>query len=235
VSNRAQAFVVLLFGLVLLRLATSDLLLRFVRSGTRPLVFAAGTFVVLLGIWSLVAAGQDDRRANAWPSNSGAHGHYGASRLAWLAVLPTVAVSVVGPPALGAFTAGRGTRSATLPTGQVFDPLGEGGTARLSVVEFAVRALDHDGRTLVHRPVSMTGFVVKRLSGGFLLARLVISCCAADALPVEVQVAATGSAPAANEWVQVTGTYAGQAPHNIPVLTATSVRPVPMPSDPYDR
>jgi uncharacterized repeat protein (TIGR03943 family) len=235
VSNRAQAFVVLLFGLVLLRLAVSDLLLRFVRAGTRPLVLVAGTLVVLLGIWSLVAAGRGDDRADARPSSSDAHGHSGASRLAWLAVLPTVAVSVVGPPALGAFTAGRGTRSATLPTGQVFGPLVEGSTARLSIVEFAVRALDHDGRTLVHRPVSLTGFVVKPLSGGFLLARLVITCCAADALPVEVQVMATATAPAANEWVRVTGTYAGQAPHNLPVLTATSVRPVPMPSDPYDR
>jgi uncharacterized membrane protein YcgQ (UPF0703/DUF1980 family) len=56
------------------------------------------------------------------------------------------------------------------------------------MLDFSTRALWDSGRTLAHHDLSLTGFVLKHWPDGFVLARLVITCCAADARPVEVLV-----------------------------------------------
>lgn len=43
--------------------------------------------------------------------------------------------------------------------------------------------------------------------GGFQLARLVITCCAADAQPIVAQVLTSAAPPARDTWVTVTGTF----------------------------
>ena len=101
-STRTQAFVLLLFAAALLRLGTSDMLLRFVKESARPWVLVAGVLIALLGVWSLVAAARHDRAhasAGAPDEPTDAHGHAAASRSAWLVLLPVVAVLVIGPPA----------------------------------------------------------------------------------------------------------------------------------------
>jgi hypothetical protein len=56
VNTRTQSFVLLLFGGALLRLATSDALLHYVRPISRPWVLLAGLAFVGLALWNLVAA-----------------------------------------------------------------------------------------------------------------------------------------------------------------------------------
>lgn len=230
-SARTQAFALMLFGAVLLVLGASDLLLRFVRPSSRPWILAGGAAVVLLAVWSLVAS---SRSRAASLATTDAHGHAAASRLTWLTLLPSVAVLLIAPPALGAFTANRQTQSAAVATGEAFGPLPSASPVELSVVEFAVRALDRDGRTLRDRTVSLTGFVTKQAPNGFLLARLVITCCAADAIPVLVRVESTDAPPPTNRWVTVIGRYIGQSPGRIPVLRSVSIRSVAAPTNPYE-
>ena len=65
------------------------------------------------------------------------------------------------------------------------------------------------------------------------MTRLVITCCAADASPVNVDVSSALPAPPTGAWVQVTGRYAGSA-GDVPRLSASAVVAVPMPQNPYD-
>jgi uncharacterized repeat protein (TIGR03943 family) len=106
------------------------------------------------------------------------------------------------------------------------------------VNEFVSRAGWDKAGTLNGRTVSLTGFVV-HTDGGTLLARLVISCCAADAFPVTVRLRG-GEADhlASDAWIQVTGQVvpgtATRANSYTPDLTPASLASVPAPNDPYE-
>ncbi|MER6688603.1 TIGR03943 family putative permease subunit [Streptomyces minutiscleroticus] len=56
------------------------------------------------------------------------------------------------------------------------------------------------------RTLRLTGFVTRSDGGTWHVARLLVSCCAADARALKVEVRGAG-APAADTWVTVTGTW----------------------------
>jgi uncharacterized repeat protein (TIGR03943 family) len=105
-----------------------------------------------------------------------------------------------------------------------------------SLIDFAARALWDGGRTLAGRRVQMTGFVLRDAHGGFILSRLVITCCAADARPIDIGVATGSSPPRTDTWVTIVGTYAGLSPTDVslPMIDANSLTVVRQPSNPYD-
>jgi putative membrane protein len=248
VNARTQAFVLLLFGGALLRLATTDALLRYVRPVARPWVLLAGAAIVALALWSLFARSPSDADADANAAHdhdanaahdhdaADEHGHHGASRAAWLVLAPVIAILVVAPPALGAFTAKRLPVSAIKPPSRDFPALTGADPVRISLLDYYSRAAFGAGATLTGHRLTMTAFVLRPEPGGFQVARLVITCCAADAQPVVVAVQASTPAPARDTWVTVTGTFAGMSPTDatVPVLRADGVTPVRQPSNPYD-
>ena len=73
-----------------------------------------------------------------------------------------------------------------------------------------------------------------RSADGFVLARLVITCCAADAFSVTAQVVTRTPAPGDNAWVRVTGRFAGAASDGTPRLRSSAVVSIPAPANPYD-
>jgi len=237
-TSRTQAFVLLLFGGALLRLATTDALLRYVRPVARPWVLLAGAAIVALALWSLFASrsgsgsGSDAHDAEVVDE----HGHHGASRAAWLVLAPVIAILVVAPPALGAFTAKRLPVSAITPPSRDFPALRGADPVRISLLDYYSRAAFGAGTTLAGHRLTMTAFVLRPEPDGFQVARLAITCCAADAQPVVVAVQASTPAPARDTWVTVTGTFAGMSPTDatVPVLRADAVTPVGQPSNPYD-
>jgi uncharacterized repeat protein (TIGR03943 family) len=231
VSARTQAYVLLLFGGALLRLATTDALLRYVRAVARPWVLLAGAAMVALALWSLLVglAG-----TSGVPRDE--HGHGRPSRAAWLVLAPVVAILVVAPPALGAYAARRMPVSAIKPPSRHFPPLTGSDPVRVSLLDYYSRAAFDAGRTLAHHRLALTGFVLRIEPGGFQMARLVITCCAADAQPVVVSVRTPTAAPSRDAWVTVTGTFAGMSPSDatVPLLRADAVTPIRSPPDPYD-
>ena len=106
----------------------------------------------------------------------------------------------------------------------------------MKLIDFAVRALWDDGRTLQGRNVELIGFVLRPRTGGFLLSRLVITCCAADARPVDIAIDSAAAVPAQGTWVTVLGHYAGLAPGDstLPALSAQAVTLISPPTNPYD-
>ena len=211
--------------------------LNYVRPGFRILVIAAGAVLCALGGAGLV---RDWRQHAEIPSGDGHH-HGRGPWMAWLFLLPPVAIFAIAPSALGSFTASRALNQASPPVGggRHFGALAAGGPAQISLTEFTARAFQarsgHD--TLTGRQVVLTGFTDRIGPDRWLLVRLRMTCCAADAVPMRVAITDV-PAPAAGSWVQVTGTWSPTWAkiHDVdtPRLTATAVRRIGKPSDPYE-
>ncbi|MGW4285466.1 TIGR03943 family putative permease subunit [Streptomyces sp. NPDC004673] len=225
-NRQAQAAVMFLLGGALLHAGTTDLYLRYVKSGLRPLVLAAGVVLVVAAL------------ATVWyERKQRTRGGHPEPQVAWLLVLPVLALILIAPPALGSYSAVRTGTALQPPYG--LDPLPASDPVRLSVVDYASRAAY--GHTLRGRTFRVTGFLALDAHGAPYLVRMALNCCAADAQPVKVGL--TGQLPPVlrpDAWMEVTGVYAPRVTHDpvnnglIPYLRVTSARPVPTPADPYD-
>ncbi|MFG2360029.1 TIGR03943 family putative permease subunit [Streptomyces mirabilis] len=235
-NRQAQAAVLFLVGAAILHAGLTDLYLRYVKAGLRPLLLAAGVVLIV----AAVATVWYERRGRGEADDGDGHGHvHREPRVAWLLVLPLLALILVSPPALGSYSAMHAGTALQAPLAYpslpATDPL------PLGVVDYAGRAAYDHGRTLAHRRVEVTGFVALAKDGTPYLVRMALNCCAADAQPVKIGL--TGNIPPVlqpDTWLQVTGTYTAKQtkdPVNdgrIPFLDVTAAKPVPTPHDPYD-
>jgi uncharacterized repeat protein (TIGR03943 family) len=230
VNRQAQAVVLLLFGGAVLKASLTDLYLRYVKEGLRPFLIAAGVALVATAIatlWYELRPAAEDEHAHHEP------------RVGWLLILPVLGLLLVAPPALGSFTAGQ---SGTLPVADSdYAPLPAEDPAPVGLLDYASRALYDDGRSLAGRRVRLTGFVTAGADGAPMLARIVVSCCAADGRPIKVGL--TGGPVVdvpAGTWVEVTGTHStrrGTDPVNradIAYLEVAGWQPVSAPKQPYE-
>ncbi|MEV6825522.1 TIGR03943 family protein [Amycolatopsis sp. NPDC051102] len=235
-KRETQNVLLILLGGALVKIAVNGDYLRYVKPAQQPWIIAGGAVMVLLGAVAIV---RDLVAARASHDHDG-HSH--SARPAWLLLVPVLAVFLVAPPALGADsvirTEARVPASAAAANAAAFPPLPAGTVVPLSVNEFVSRAGWDAAGTLNGRTVSLTGFVV-HTEGRTLLARLVISCCAADAFPVTVRLRG-GEADhlASDAWIQVTGQVvpgtATKATSYTPDFTPASLTTVPTPKDPYE-
>jgi len=232
VNRPAQGVLLLLVGAAVLRAGTTDLYLRYVRTGLRPLLLGAG---VVLIVAALTTFWYERRARHAAP-----HAHR-EPRVAWLLLLPMLVLLLLAPPALGSFSAARsGTALGAAPASDQ-PPLPEGDPVRLSMMDYASRAVYDNGRSLAGRHLTLSGFVLPGDGGTWYLTRMVITCCAADAQPIKVGL--TGTVPGrlkANDWIQVTGSYATRKDRDpvnqepIPYLSVESSTPIPAPARQYE-
>ncbi|MEU5081311.1 MULTISPECIES: TIGR03943 family putative permease subunit [Streptomyces] len=233
-----QAGLLVLCGLGLLHVSlVTDLYLRYVKEGMRPLLIATGAVLLLLGLASAVLdTGLDTGLGRGADSGDGhGHGHSGTPKVAWLLLLPALSLLCYAPPALGAYTAARQSAKPVVHRGD-FDPLPRTSPLPMTLSDFTSRVREDRGQAVKGRVVRMTGFVTPRDDGGWDLTRLVLNCCAADAQSVKVRVHG-GPVPPADTWVTVTGTWhpggtLGTA--SAPVaLDARTVTRVPRPTNGY--
>ncbi|MFD9432620.1 TIGR03943 family putative permease subunit [Streptomyces sp. NPDC060002] len=251
-NRQSQAAVLFLLGAALLHAGTTDLYLRYVKAGLRPLLLASGAILI---VTALATAWYEHRRTKAKrrqeqhraaadthaDTHADAHPEHAhpEPRVSWLLILPLLALILVAPPALGSYSATRtGTalqEPLAYPSLSATDPL------PLSVVDYAGRAVYDHGHTLTGREVRLTGFVALDHDGTPYLVRMALNCCAADAQPVKVGL--TGDIPPVlqpDTWLTVTGTYTPRTTHDpvnngpIPFISVTTARPTPTPRDPYD-
>jgi uncharacterized repeat protein (TIGR03943 family) len=229
VNRAAQASILLLVGAAVLRASLTDLYLRYVKQGLRPFLIAAGALLVIAAIMTVWYELRGTRKDD--------HSH--PLRVAWLLILPVFALLLVVPPALGSYAAGRSGTS--LPPASDFGPMPAGDPAKISVIEYASRAVHDRGRSLGERRVRMTGFLLKGADGQSYLTRMILTCCAADARPVKVGLAGlvpTGLAP--DTWLDVTGRYTARSARDgingetIPYLDVLELHPVRPPTQRYE-
>jgi len=231
VRRHLHALVLALVGGTLLKLAVSGAYKQYVKVGLKPYLIAAGIVVLAVAAASLLA-----RRG---PDHDHAHGHERFD-VVWLLVLPMLTLLLIAPPALGSYSAAR-SGTALDAASSALGPLPPGDPVRLSVLDYASRAVFDDGRSLTGHQVTLSGFVLPGEHGWYLV-RMVIRCCAADAQPIKVGLAGTlPDTLKANDWIAVTGRYlpgrTDKDPVNgepIPYLTVVSAAPIPAPAVQYE-
>ncbi len=131
-----------------------------------------------------------------------------------------------------AFAKQRPTMSfPALPTGR--DPT-------LTLKDFILRALYDGADSASNNDITVIGFIAPAGDGyasGYSLARMTISCCAADASPMRVHLAGTAKYPV-NTWVTAVisaqpGTAAVENDY-VPTVDLTTIAPMSQPPDPYE-
>ena len=231
----------LLFGGAIVKATLTDVFLRYVKEGLRPFLLAAGVLLIataVMSIWYELRHAPDAGTGHEGDEDHG-HAHH-EPQVGWLLLLPVIGLMLIAPPPLGAFAAGQaGTISATAADAG-YPPLPPGDPAPVSLLDYASRALFDEGRSLSGRTVRLTGFVTAGPDGRPMLARMVLSCCAADGRPIKIGLTGpTVVDAAADSWVDVVGVYSPEVakdPVNqsdIAYLEVRSWLPTAEPKQPY--
>ena len=124
--------------------------------------------------------------------------------------------------------------------GLTFPPLPAGANPPLALKATVQRALYDASGSVSNHPVTVIGFLAPAGTGfgdGYSVARLALSCCAADANPYRLHV--EGAAPYPdNTWVQAVVTAvpgSGSAANNyVPTVNVASMTRIAQPADPYE-
>jgi uncharacterized repeat protein (TIGR03943 family) len=259
VNREAQALVMTLLGGAILRISIDDTYLRYVKSGLQPFLIASALVMIVLGVLSawFDARRPDEDQHKQLPADESAsfatddsrveHGHADGhdghshgpitTRTGWLLLLPVFAIFLIAPPALGAFTAERGGFVGQPQSS--YEPLRPGDPVEIPVYEYVGRAIWDGGLSLTDRRIALTGFAVARDDGGWDLARLSLSCCAADALVSRVRVVGDNVQPLPSDtWVRVIGRWTPggdvKDPRAIPWFEVESIEEIEVPRETYE-
>jgi uncharacterized repeat protein (TIGR03943 family) len=246
-NRAAQNFVLLLIGVAVLKISLDGTFLRYVKPGLQPYLIVSGAALLLLAVVAIVR----DVRGDAEPDH-----HPG--RPQWLLLAPIAALLIVVPPALGAVSVqSRTTAQASIakPAAAAasddgkfpFSPMPPGDAPTIRMYDLIDRASYDSSGELDRRQVTVMGFVVRtdeagspRLDGshdGFDLARVVITCCVADAQTLRVHLDGPVTPVPDDTWVSVQGKVvsnsATRADNMTPTLTVTEMHTIPAPAHVY--
>ncbi|MEV4705068.1 TIGR03943 family putative permease subunit [Actinoplanes sp. NPDC049316] len=235
-NRQAQAVVMLLLGGAVLKTGFGDLYLRYVKEGLQPFLIGAGALLVAAAVMTLW---YELRPRRVTPHG---HEHHHEPRIGWLLILPVLGLLLVAPPALGSYAAGQaGSVLTAQNSASDYPPLPAGDPVDVSLLDYASRAVFDQGRSLTGRTLRLTGFVTPGPGGEPMLARMVLSCCAADGRPIKVGLTGAGpSAVAPDTWVQVVGTYSDRVAKDavngadVPYLQVTGWQEVTPPKQQYE-
>ena len=237
--REAQNILLLLLGGALLKITLNGTYLRYVRPTVKPWVLAAGMVMVALAVIAIVA---DIRAARPAGRAEPGHGHTHSARSPWLLILPVLAIFLIAPPALGADSVLRSDGRTVAPVVQqgvaAFPPLPKSAVVPLDLSEFITRSVWDGTHSLTGRTVALTGFVVHQ-DGATYVARLVITCCAADATPMKVKLAGGQADPLPDDqWIVADGVLvpgsATATDEYTPTLDVRASTPISEPADPYE-
>jgi len=242
----AQNLVLLLIAAAVLKISLDGTFLRYVKPGLQPYLIVSGAALLLLSVAAIV---RDVR--------GGGHDDHHTGRPQWLLLAPIAALLIVVPPALGATSVQSGTTAqasiaepaaaaasddGTFP----FSPLPPGDAPTIRMYDLLDRAAYDSSGELDRRQITVQGFVVRSDENGsprpdndhdgLDLARVVITCCVADAQTLRIHLDGPITPLPDDTWVSVQGrllphnTDAGTTP---PTLTVTEMHPIPAPSHVY--
>ena len=128
-----------------------------------------------------------------------------------------------------------------------FAPLPSEPAPRLPIVDLVNRALQDSSHSLDGREVTISGFIIRRKeleqqhpdSPDADLARVVITCCVADARYVLVHLAGLPEVIEDDAWLQVRGVVetgsAQRDPDLTPTFVVTDYQRIEAPDRPYER
>lgn len=178
-------------------------------------------------------------------SNPEAHWLSFGPAVGWLMVLPLVVLFAVAPSALGAAAANRVDAFNPTEQTEAFPELdSSSGAVEMRVFDFLDRALWDPDQSLRDVPVRLEGLVVNDpdVPDGFLLTKFMVSCCAADGLPLQVAVRGVDQVLEDDTWVEVDVIWREpEIPYadagDVVVVDADAISVTPQPDarkDPYE-
>jgi uncharacterized repeat protein (TIGR03943 family) len=209
----------------------SGAVLDYLRPNMRGWVAVGGVLLIVFGAAGLWAARADHP----------AKGH-AITRVGWLIALPICVGVTVGSGSLGVYSVGRNATYRDLPDAPRSFDLEQyvraqsfgGQPVELTLVDLLSAASTDEGRAiLAEHPLASVGFLSRRDDGTVSLTRYVISCCAADATVVQLDLASADPLPPDGTWVRVVGSLDERA-GDTPRLVVAEHAEVPEPEHPYE-
>jgi uncharacterized repeat protein (TIGR03943 family) len=238
VNRLGRAAVIAALATVTVRLLASGDFGRYVQQRMRwPLILAA---IVLVGfaVHEALRAAREERQDLATRHRRA------APTIGWLLLAPAVVVVAVVPGGLGATAANRVDAYTATDRTDSFAPLDTtDGPVEMRMIDFIDRSVWDPERSLTDVPVRLTGIVVNDpdLVDGFRLTRFLVSCCAADGIPLQVDVSGLESPLPDDTWVTATVVWQPPGPEvelgSTAPIRATLLaieRLAEPPSDPYE-
>lgn len=239
--RETQNVLLVLLGGALLKMSFTGTYLNYVKPGHLWLLVTGGVVMIAL---AAVSIGRDVISARR---TAPANHHHHSVWAAWLLLLPVFAVFLVAPGALGAdsvqrSSGGNNRAAASAPAedddSALFPALPQGDVIAIPLSDFSARAAWDTHKSVHDRKLRLTGFVVHDGKDVYL-ARLAITCCAADAFPVKVKLVGDGlSGLTDDSWVEVVATFrpgsSTRENGHVPAVDVDSVGPVAEPADPYE-
>ena len=153
-------------------------------------------------------------------------------------MLPALLFAVSAPASLGANAADSTAAKPRSSASDLieFPPLPTDSVTEMSVQDFEDRYAFGDPKLLAGRPVRLLGFVAEQSTlpeGQWSVNRFRIYCCVADASLFTVPVEGAAKPEGDDVWVEVEGVINLDASKEHPVLTASNVKVIQQPEDPY--
>jgi uncharacterized repeat protein (TIGR03943 family) len=238
VNRRDAAAIVGLVGVTALWSSINGSVLDFLRSSMRVWVAVAGMALVTLASREL------------WLSRRSPPGsQHGSSRVGWLIAVPICVAVTAGAGSLGVWAVDRNATFANLPNGPTSFNLEQyvratsfgGQPIALTLVDLTYAAGSPEHRQVLEgRSLKVVGFIADGDDGSVRLSRFVISCCAADAQVVQVELRSDDSLPGEGTWISVVGTLDPVEPEQAsddeqpPVLAVSNYTEIDEPDEPYE-
>lgn len=165
-----------------------------------PLILATGVLLIF-GLYEALSGSREEQHdPDAVTRSKG-------PRIGWLMILPLLVLISVAPTGLGAAAADRvDAFTPTEANTDEFEPLDtSNGPVDMGLFEFLDRAIWDDQASLADVPVRMSGLVVNSddVPDGFKLTRFMVSCCAADGIPLQVALRDLPQRFEDDTWVEV--------------------------------
>jgi putative membrane protein len=160
VNRGAQAGVLLLLGAALGYAGLTDLYLRYVKAGLQPLLLVAGAVLIVAAVVTTWFEWRRPRGAGEHAEQEHREDEHREPRIAWLLVLPLLALIFVAPPPPGSYAAMRDGTALQQPWDLSELPADD--PVPLGLVDYAGRAAYDHGRSLGDRRITASTRAARR-------------------------------------------------------------------------
>jgi len=199
-NRLGRAAVMVALGIVTSRLLWSGSFGWFVQQRMRWPLIGAAIVLIVFGVYEGIQGAREETRDPSSVNRSAGPG------VGWLMLLPLVVLISVAPTGLGAAAVERVDTFTPVEVTDRFLPIEESnGPVEMRVFDFLERATWDESRSLEGRTIRLEGLVIndESVPDGFKLTRFLVSCCAADGVPVQVDIRNVDVPLADEDWVIV--------------------------------